>query len=359
MNTVEGFRRVVALLRAEGFTVVERPGWETRGHGVLRPRGMVNHDTITGRSWTLAAVLRLLEQGHAGLRGTLANWSDDRDGTIYLHAAGLAYHAGRGGWQGLAGNSSVIGLEQHNSGTESHRAQIDAAVALNRHCADVFGFSESRICEHFEWTRRKQDRATVRGAEFRARVRNYRPESWELGDRLLREMDPYMRGADVETWQTALIDDFGQGTPGKDVTADGVFGRLTHNGTERAQRRMGITVDGVVGPQTLAAWRARGSERPVIPPHDWEVTVRWEDLPDEGAARVLGAAHTFRVLHADDPARDLVRVRVGYAEDARGDDVALAGADRNETARLVAAAVNDVAWAGDIRAAGRRLAGQA
>lgn len=181
-DAVAGFRAVVQRLRGEGLHVVERPGWASRGQGTLRPRGMVNHDTVTGAAWSLEAVLRMLDVGHANLRGLLYNWSGDRGGTLYLHGAGTAYHAGGGRWQGLTGNSSVIGYGAHADGrTPEPRAQLLASVALNKVCADVFGFDYRMCADHSEWTSRKVDRYGIDGGAFRVlvRTRQGRPDDEE------------------------------------------------------------------------------------------------------------------------------------------------------------------------------------
>jgi len=70
----------------------------------------------------------------------------------------------------------------------------------------------------------------------------------ELGGRLLRRGD---RGWDVAELQFLLR---GKGIF---VSLDGIFGRATEAGVIGSQRRAGLTVDGVVGPQTLAVIRAR------------------------------------------------------------------------------------------------------
>jgi lysozyme family protein len=57
------------------------------------------------------------------------------------------------------------------------------------------------------------------------------------------------RGVDVAAVQRAL-----------GVTADGVFGPQTRRAVKRFQRANGLTVDGIVGPQTLAALGLRAKE---------------------------------------------------------------------------------------------------
>lgn len=60
--------------------------------------------------------------------------------------------------------------------------------------------------------------------------------------RMLRYIRPMMRGADVQTVQQKVT-----------AIADGIFGPETEERVRGFQRREGLTVDGIVGPQT---WRA-------------------------------------------------------------------------------------------------------
>src|SRR5262245_17717897 len=67
------------------------------------------------------------------------------------------------------------------------------------------------------------------------------------GMRLLRLENPALRGTDVMDWQTFLVD--------QDLlndTADAVFGPNTAKASRAYQTRVGIGVDGVVGPFTMA-----------------------------------------------------------------------------------------------------------
>ncbi len=70
------------------------------------------------------------------------------------------------------------------------------------------------------------------------------------GQRTLRVMTPYMRGADVEEVQHKL-NDAGHGP----VAVDGVYGPGTAAAVRRFQAANGLTADGVVGPNTWAAFR--------------------------------------------------------------------------------------------------------
>ena len=69
---------------------------------------------------------------------------------------------------------------------------------------------------------------------------------WKLGDRTLKLQQPNMRGDDVATLQSRLIDmGFNAGR------ADGIFGPVTESAVIEFQRSVGTTPDGVCGPGTI------------------------------------------------------------------------------------------------------------
>lgn len=112
-------------LRAQGLTVVEVPGWKTRGYGGLGfygVAGVLHHHTATGRAAfarSNAPTLNLLTHGRSDLAGPLCNLAFGRDGTVYVVAAGWANHAGRGSAPGFPrdqGNGWLIGIEAESSG---------------------------------------------------------------------------------------------------------------------------------------------------------------------------------------------------------------------------------------------------
>ena len=74
--------------------------------------------------------LRVLIEGRSDLSGPLAQLGLGRDGTYYVIAAGRAFHAGPGVWNGVStGNSSFIGIEAENTGLPGDRwpdIQMDA-----------------------------------------------------------------------------------------------------------------------------------------------------------------------------------------------------------------------------------------
>ena len=114
-------------LRKHGLTVIETPGWKTRGwagrgfYGT--PKGVLHHHTATtsARRYTTGApTLNMLIGGRSDLPGPLCNLAFGRAGEVYVVAAGWANHAGVGGPIGgvplNAGNGWLIGIEAESSG---------------------------------------------------------------------------------------------------------------------------------------------------------------------------------------------------------------------------------------------------
>lgn len=148
-----------------GLRFVEVAGWRSRGSATFAPRGSVNHHTAGSAHGTCPSLNGVIH-GHPGSApGPLANalQSREADGRdiIYIVAAGRANHAGRGGWRGLKGNSTVVGLEIEHVGTEPlpvHRQRIAARF----HAAMADGrWQTPMTCQHREWAPgRKIDAAT-------------------------------------------------------------------------------------------------------------------------------------------------------------------------------------------------------
>lgn len=130
------------VLRAAGLKVVEQPGWKTRGHGDMgQVLGVLCHHTA-GPLKGVAPSLGIVQKGRPDLPGPLAQLVLGRDGTFYVVAAGLCWHAGPGAWRGVkAGNSHFIGIEAENTGLANDNpwpaGQLDAyargIAAILRH----------------------------------------------------------------------------------------------------------------------------------------------------------------------------------------------------------------------------------
>lgn len=70
---------------------------------------------------------------------------------------------------------------------------------------------------------------------------------WRLGDRLLYERTPMLRGDDVAEMQARL-----GGLGFLDDRVDGILGPLSRRALQDFQRNCGLTVDGICGPETIA-----------------------------------------------------------------------------------------------------------
>jgi len=113
------------VLRAAGLTVVESPGWATRGYAgqdLAEIRGILWHHTATNRAAyakSNAPTLAMCLNGRPDLPPPLCNIVFARDGTVHLAAAGVANHAGAGSAPGIPknmGNHYLIGIEMESSG---------------------------------------------------------------------------------------------------------------------------------------------------------------------------------------------------------------------------------------------------
>lgn len=164
-------------LRAAALRVVEVAGWQTRGSATFNPRGSVDHHTAGSAVGDMPS-LGVLINGRAGLSGPLCNVAVSRSNVCYVVAAGRANHAGLGGWAGLAGNSTVYGVERENTGypvgpiREGPWAADQTETAARVHAALIRGrAAASMVCEHKEWApARKIDAHTISGATLRSRV---------------------------------------------------------------------------------------------------------------------------------------------------------------------------------------------
>lgn len=162
---------IAGRLRAAGCKVVEVDGWRTRGSDTFSPRGSVDHHTA-GAARGNAPSLGICINGRSDLPGPLCQVLVARDLTCYLIAAGRANHAGPGGWKGLAGNSSVYGVERENVGTAAEPwtpTQTNHAAIVHRALMD--GKSAEFVCRHAEWApTRKIDTHSLSGSTLRSLV---------------------------------------------------------------------------------------------------------------------------------------------------------------------------------------------
>ncbi|WP_017972534.1 N-acetylmuramoyl-L-alanine amidase [Actinopolyspora halophila] len=171
---------LATVARETGYPVVEVDGWRNRGHG-----GMADHVGVIVCHHTAscepeetdsnAPALDVVRDGRAGLPGPLAHYVLGFDGTVYVVAAGLAYHAGSGSWRGMSGNESAIGIEAEDSGDGDWTdAQLDAYPRLVARLCQFLGVDSAAVCAHREWApERKIDPAGIDMPDFRRTVSDY------------------------------------------------------------------------------------------------------------------------------------------------------------------------------------------
>jgi hypothetical protein len=125
--------------RKSGLPVIEVNGWRNRGHGqFLGVNTIVCHHTATPKS---AAgdfpSLRIVRDGRSDLPGPLSQIGLGRNGTVYVIAAGVAWHAGPVFFQ-RQDNWHSIGIEAEHDGLSGwspiqHSAYVRLVAALVEH----------------------------------------------------------------------------------------------------------------------------------------------------------------------------------------------------------------------------------
>jgi hypothetical protein len=247
------------VLEDVGLKVAEQPGWRTRGHGdVGTIRGIICHHTAGPLHGNMPS-LGVVTNGRPDLSGPLAQLCLGRDGAFYIIAAGRAYHAGAGNWQGVTtGNTSFIGIEAENTGfkmgpnadtwpdvqMDAYRRGVAAILAK-------IGANATMCCGHKEYALpagRKSD-PTFEMDDFRQQAAAIiggtapRPTLIPAVDTANR---PTLRRGATGTLVQQIQTKIG-------VTADGNFGPATEAAVRRFQREKGLVPDGIVGPKTWAA----------------------------------------------------------------------------------------------------------
>lgn len=161
------------VLRAEGLSVREHAGWQTRGHAAFSAQGLVLHHTA-GRTGSVHPSLGICINGRPRLPGPLCHVLVDREGVCHVIAAGRANHAGAGRWRHLSANSQVVGIEIEHSGSLDEPwtarvldASMGAAAAICRRAS----IPPALVCLHKEWApTRKIDPIGWHGPTTRDRI---------------------------------------------------------------------------------------------------------------------------------------------------------------------------------------------
>lgn len=103
------------VARRTGRKVVEIDGWQGRGHGQMSGvKTIAMHHTAGALGSDFPSRMTLI-RGRPDLTGPLSHFGISRDGTIYVVAAGLCYHAGAV-LDDTYTNAWAIGIECENNG---------------------------------------------------------------------------------------------------------------------------------------------------------------------------------------------------------------------------------------------------
>lgn len=141
--------------RTSGLTVVELPGWRTRGRpGAFAPRGVLCHHT-GGEADSRAYVDWMALEGRPDLPAPLCQLALSRTGVVYVLAAGRANHGGTAKASGPmpAGdaNSLYMGIEALNTGSEGWtNVQRDAYARLCAALCRFYGWPAASVRAHRE-----------------------------------------------------------------------------------------------------------------------------------------------------------------------------------------------------------------
>ena len=264
--------RLERAVKNAGVKYKKVSGWASRGHGSMGSiRGIVAHHTAGPKSGNSPS-LNVVAYGRPGLSGPLAQLFLARDGTVYLVAAGVSYHAGRVNNSNFT-NSHALGIEAENTGLSNDSPwpahQVDAYAKLCKALCDEFGLSTSRVRGHKEVCspRGRKIDPTLNMSQFRKKVggakggvssgggtsggssRTYKTVAYG------KTLGKWDKGDPVKDWQDFLKAqgyDLGKGG------VDGYFGDSTVSATKKYQKKVGVDVDGMAGKDTWAKAKKDG-----------------------------------------------------------------------------------------------------
>ena len=266
--------RLERAVKNAGVKYKKVSGWASRGHGTMGSiQSVIVHHTA-GPKRGNSPSLNVVAYGRPGLSGPLAQLFLARDGTVYLVAAGISYHAGRVSSNRYA-NSHAIGIEAEATGLDSWPAhQIEEYAKLCKALCKEFGLSVSRVQGHKEVAvpRGRKPDPNFNMSQFRKKVggakggvssgggtsggssRSYKTVAYG------KTLGKYDKGDPVKDWQDFLV------SQGYKLKVDGYFGDDTVSATRSYQKKVGVTVDGLAGNDTISKavkdgfkWKRKGS----------------------------------------------------------------------------------------------------
>ena len=253
--------RLERAVKNAGVKYKKVSGWASRGHGTMGSiQSVIVHHTA-GPKRGNSPSLNVVAYGRPGLSGPLAQLFLARDGTVYLVAAGISYHAGRVSSSRYQ-NSHAIGIEAEATGLDSWPAhQIEEYAKLCKALCKEFGLSVSRVQGHKEVAvpRGRKPDPNFNMSQFRKKVggakggvssgggtsggsesRTYKTVAYG------KTLGKYDKGDPVKDWQDFLV------SQGHKLKVDGYFGDDTVKATKSYQKKAGVDADGMAGPDTIS-----------------------------------------------------------------------------------------------------------
>ena len=260
--------RLERAVKRAGVKYRAQSGWRSRGRGAMGSIASIMCHHTAGPASGNTPSLNVVTHGRPGLSGPLAQLFLARDGTVILVAAGRANHAGRVSSNRYS-NSHSIGIEAEATGVSSWpAAQMDAYAKLCKALIDEFNLPVSRVIGHAEAAvprGRKIDpnfsmnafRKKVGGAKGGVSQEGGGGPTYKTVNKTAplglydKDAKDHSRIAD---WQKDAL-----GYTGKKV--DGYFGPGTEKDTKALQRQLGVKDDGLVGDDTMSAWKKAGKPK--------------------------------------------------------------------------------------------------
>ena len=290
---------VLEVLQAAGLDVEAEPGWETRrgskysfDHRPGGTLGMIVHHTAAGGSADMPC-RNICVNGRSDLKGPLVQFLLGRSGKLLLISQNRCNHAGKGSsevrkdleagrditaefdagqgaynartlnrandWSGANGKYWGIEVENNGIGEEYSQAQMKALVKLCAAMCKWQGWDHNLIIHHREHTSRKYDMS------YTGPLREYVKKAianqrWQIPKSAAQSgttppVTPPKRSAVLKQGSTGEeVKELQQALSklGYRVEVTGDFDKSTYYGVVRFQRKHRLTVDGLVGPQTLS-----------------------------------------------------------------------------------------------------------
>jgi len=142
---------LAAACRKSGLKVVEADGWRSRGHDQFNSiETIVCHHTAGPKGGGNYPSYNTVLYGRPGLSGPLAQLGLGRDGTVYVFAAGVAWHAGTVKSSSYD-NWHAIGIEAEHDGVSPWpKKQVEAYARLCAALAEHYNVKQTHVLGHKE-----------------------------------------------------------------------------------------------------------------------------------------------------------------------------------------------------------------